>query len=94
MGALYNNTTGGYNTASGYQALFANKANNRSVAIGPGAMYNADDRTSGRETFNTAIGYEALKGGYTASNNTGQNNTALGDQTLFSNTTGNENSAT
>ena len=92
-GALGNNTTGSYNTASGMSSLFYNKANNRSTAIGFNAMFNADDRTVGQDTFNTAVGYEALKGSGTPGNNTGQYNTAIGDSALFSNTSGIKNTS-
>jgi trimeric autotransporter adhesin len=91
--ALFSNTTGSYNVANGYLALSSNKANSRSTAIGSYAMYYADDRATGRETFNTAVGYEALKGSITPANNTGQNNTAVGDQALLRNTAGNNNTA-
>jgi hypothetical protein len=61
------------------------------VAIGFDAMYYADDRTTGRETYNIAMGYEALRGNATASLNTGQNNIAIGDQALRVNSSGNNN---
>jgi trimeric autotransporter adhesin len=44
------------------------------------AMHYADNRTSGRITYNTAVGFEALRGSFTTVNNTGQYNTAIGDQ--------------
>ena len=91
--ALAQNTTGTNSTALGYSALYNNKANSRSTAMGFYAMFYADDRTSGRETFNTAIGCEALRGSSTPADNTGQYNTAVGDQALFSNTSGNGNIA-
>jgi len=91
--ALYNNTSGNNNTATGDSALYSNKANSGSVAFGKRAMLYADSRTSGRDTYNTAIGYEALMGSTTAANNTGQNNTSVGYQALMSNTTGGRNSA-
>jgi hypothetical protein len=53
----------------GSSALNSNKANSRSTSIGYGAMQYADDRVTGRETFNTALGYEALKGSLTPGNN-------------------------
>ena len=92
--ALKANTSGNYNTAIGQVALFSNKANDRSTAIGFGAMYNADDRIAGRETYNTAIGYYALMGSVYPVNNTGQYNTAVGDQALTVNTSGERNTAT
>ncbi|MCX6269577.1 MAG: hypothetical protein NTW16_19860 [Bacteroidetes bacterium] len=86
--ALVHNLTGASNTAVGYGSLWYNEGNSRSTAIGYQAMYNADDRTSGRETFNTAVGYEALKGSSSPTNNSGDNNTAIGDQSLYSNSSG------
>ena len=85
--ALQYNTTGNMNTGIGYQTLFTNQANIGSVAIGYRAMMNSDNRTTGRITANTAIGYEALRGGASI-DNTGQNNTAVGYQSLISNTSG------
>jgi hypothetical protein len=49
-------------------------------------MFNADDRTTGSDTRNTAIGYQALFGGAVPANNTGVSNTALGYLSLKSNT--------
>jgi trimeric autotransporter adhesin len=96
LGDLANglNTTGSLNTACGAKSLYSNKANSRSTAIGHSALFYADNRTTGRETFNTAVGYEALKGSSTASANTGQWNTAIGDQALFVNSTGDRNTGT
>ena len=56
-------------------------------------MQYADNSTSGRYTYNTAIGYEALSGSTTPSNNTGRYNTSVGYQALYSNTTGTYNTA-
>ena len=63
--SLDNNTTGSYNTAVGRVSLFRNKANSRSTALGYFALYGADDREIGRETFNTTVGYGALRTYYT-----------------------------
>ncbi|HRZ20400.1 MAG TPA: hypothetical protein P5184_01950, partial [Bacteroidales bacterium] len=87
------NSTGAPNVAIGSYALQSNVANSRTTAIGYGAMSNADDRTIGRETYNTAVGFEALKGSYLPANNTGLFNTALGDRALYANTTGDNNTA-
>jgi len=89
--ALHYNSTGSENTALGHLALYNNIGNSRSTALGYLSMYYADNRSTGQWTFNTAIGYEALKGSVTASANTGRWNTAVGDQSLFSNKTGNYN---
>ena len=91
--SLYSNTTGNYNTANGHYSLYKNKANSSSVAIGYGAMLYADDRSSGRDTYNTAIGFEALRGSVTPSINTGRWNTCMGYHTLYSNTSGDYNTA-
>ena len=91
--AGYNNTTGGYNTVLGSGALFYNRGNIGTVAIGYQAMYYADNRTSGRITYNTAVGYEAMRGSTTAANNTGRYNTAMGYQALDAMTSGSNNTA-
>ncbi|MFC2102660.1 tail fiber domain-containing protein [Bacteroidota bacterium] len=91
--ALTATTSGANNTSIGGFALETNVANSGSVAIGYGAMLYADDRSSGRYTYNTAVGYLALKGSGTASANTGQHNTAIGHEALEGNTSGYYNSA-
>lgn len=91
--ALYSNTSGSNNTANGVAALYHNQANYRSTAIGAYAMQYADNRTPGRQTFNTAIGYQALRGSSIAARNTGRWNTAIGDDALYSNTSGDFNTA-
>lgn len=92
--ALSQNTSGSDNTAIGAFSLLKNIANSRSTAIGNYALYQADDRTTGRETYNTAVGYSALYGSAVPADNTGQRNTALGDMALYSNTSGDYNTAT
>jgi ABC-type transporter Mla MlaB component len=56
-------------------------------------MFNADNRTTGRDTYNTAIGYGALMGSTTTINNYGRNNTAVGDYSLKLNSSGDYNIA-
>jgi hypothetical protein len=90
--ALGTNVIGSDNIAVGNSALYSNKGNNSSVAVGINAMQYADDRTIGRITFNTAVGYEALRGSITPANNIGQYNSVFGYQTLIGNTSGNYNS--
>jgi trimeric autotransporter adhesin len=88
------NTTGSYNTAVGVEALHANRANSRSTAFGYHALFYTDNRSSsGRETYNTAIGYNALSGNWPAADNIGQYNTAVGDQAMTTNTSGQSNTA-
>jgi len=89
--ALYNNTDGTGNIAIGNAALFNNVANSRSTAIGHSALFYADNRAVGRETFNTAVGWNALAGTSTPANNTGQYNTAIGDMAMYSNSNGYDN---
>jgi len=55
-------------------------------------MYYANNAASGT-TYNTAIGYEVMKGSSTAANNTGQYNTATGYQAMDVMTTASYNSA-
>ena len=95
MQALYSNTTGFQNTASGVNALSSNTTGFGNTASGQAAL---SSNTSG--TFNTALGVSSLNfnttgsqntssGGYALySNTTGTNNTASGVSALFSNTTG------
>ncbi|MBK8832888.1 MAG: hypothetical protein IPN60_18905 [Saprospiraceae bacterium] len=69
----------------GPNTLLYNKGNNGSTAIGYQAMMNPDTSEffpEQRTTYNTAIGYESLKGNYPPWNNTGIDNTATGAHTL------------
>jgi hypothetical protein len=67
--ALKNNTTGNYNVASGFKALFTNDGDNNTAA-GVSALYS---NTSGLN--NIALGYQA---GYNLT--TGSNNIHIGNQ--------------
>lgn len=80
--SLYGNSTGNDNIAIGLNALNKNKANSRSIAIGAYALENADDRTTGRGTYNTAIGHFAMRGSAPASGNTARYSVAVGDSAL------------
>jgi len=91
--SMYYNTIGTHNIAYGAGSLSRNVANSRSIAIGINAMLYADNRTSGRSTYNVALGYEALRGSTTPASNVGQYNTAIGDSSLWVNTSGYNNSA-
>lgn len=91
--SLVGNSTGNNNIAIGVNALIASKAGSNATAIGTGAMQNANSTTTAFDNKNVAIGFEALKGSTTPANNTGNNNTALGYQTLTVNTSGNNNLA-
>ena len=74
--ALYNNTTGNWNTASGSSALFSNTTGSNNTATGLQALKS---NTTGGE--NTATGRIALY-----NNTTGNWNTASGSSALFSDT--------
>ncbi|MHB8216260.1 MAG: kelch repeat-containing protein [Candidatus Sulfotelmatobacter sp.] len=74
-------TTGGYNTASGYQALASNTAGFYNTAVGTWALTNNTGSADGNGAGNTAVGAQAL---YT--NTTGSQNVAVGDQALYSDT--------
>jgi len=78
------NTTGGANTAIGFDALLSNTTGSNNTAIGSAAL---DFNTTGSD--NTANGLSALR-----QNTEGSNNTAMGFDALFSNTTGYDNTAT
>ena len=96
--AGYTNTTGAYNTAVGYQAGYTNTTGGNNSFIGQAAGYavttGSDNATlgfgalasgggsGGAASNNVAIGSSALK------YNTANNNTAVGYQAGYSNTTG------
>ncbi|NVN96847.1 tail fiber domain-containing protein [Candidatus Nomurabacteria bacterium] len=87
------NTTGSYNVVLGYQAFSYNKNGSKITAIGYNAMYNANDTATPFDGNDVALGYEALKGSASPGANTGTANSALGYQTLFSNSSGYNNTA-
>jgi prepilin-type N-terminal cleavage/methylation domain-containing protein len=88
------NNSGTDNTALGANALYSLKACTSATAAGYMAMYYANSATSTCTSANTALGAYALRGGVTASSNTGNYNTAAGHSALMLNTTGAENTAT
>jgi len=96
--ALYKNVGGNYNTAMGWYSLSENTYGNGATAIGYGAIYYAYNGSS-FTNCNIAVGYEALMGHNTStpnpdpSWNTGNYNTALGYQTLYSNSAASNNVA-
>jgi trimeric autotransporter adhesin len=81
--ALFNNTTGSNNTATGVQALNSNTTGNFNTANGNQALFS---NTTG--DAKTASGAGAL-----FNNSHGSNNTADGNNALQSNTTGSSNIA-
>jgi hypothetical protein len=82
--ALFNNTTGSDNTASGFEALRTNSTGVQNTASGFDALFS---NTSGNN--NTASGVDALY-----SNTAGHHNTAMGTGALLSDTIGSYNTAT
>jgi hypothetical protein len=101
--ALQNATTTSNNTAVGYLALTALTSGIRNNAHGSNALTNlttgARDQAFGYEaqqfatssTDNVAIGDQALRG--SSSNSSGNDDIAIGTQTLFNNTSGSDNIA-
>jgi hypothetical protein len=82
MNALYFDSSGGDNTATGYGALYTATTADYNTASGYGALYSNNGNS------NTASGYEALY-----ANTSGVQNTASGVHALASNTTGSNNIA-
>ena len=94
------NSTGGYNTASGRNALNSNTTGSNNTASGYESLFSntegEDNTASGAYSLylnttgdeNTASGYKSLH-----YNTTGSNNTASGHKSLHYNTTGSDNSA-
>ena len=76
-------STGGANTAAGYQALSSNGSGYDNTATGANALFS-----NSAGYYNTAAGVDALY-----LNSTGIYNTASGVNALYSNTTGNYNTA-
>lgn len=83
-------TTGSYNTAHGALSLYNSTTGSYNTALGYSTMYYQASSNHN----NVAVGYYALRGSLTPSNNTGDDNTALGVESLFSNSFGSSNSAT
>jgi len=79
---VLNNTTGTYNTATGFGALSLNLVGSYNTANGPYCLYN------NTASLNQAFGFQAM-----FKNTTGSPNSAFGFRTLFSNTTGKSNVA-
>ncbi len=78
-----NNTTGNYNIAIGFEALYSNETASYNIATGNQALYSNNYGTS-----KPAIGYAALY-----SNTIGSHNTSVGESALYSNVTGDNNTA-
>jgi hypothetical protein len=77
--ALLANTTGNTNTAMGFGAGYSNKTGSRSTLVGYHSGLYMCDTTVDWTAYNTAVGYQALRGASPASGNTGTYNSAFGD---------------
>ncbi len=75
-----------YNTSVGWEALVSNTTGTRNIGIGIRPL-----RYYTNPSDNIAIGYEALVGNVIAANNTGTNNTIIGNFSMTANTSGTEN---
>lgn len=91
VNTLNANTLGSGNVAIGQNALFTNVAKEGSVAIGYEAMRYADSTVTTELSYNTAVGYGALMGSTTPTNNTGTNNSVFGYKSGISISSGSEN---
>ncbi|MBC7885612.1 MAG: tail fiber domain-containing protein, partial [Saprospiraceae bacterium] len=92
--ALYANTLGQQNTASGVDALYANTTACQNTAIGVKALSTQSFSPGAAwASGNVAVGYEALFSNQPTSISNGVNNTAVGHSALKANTTGFENTA-
>ncbi|MCA0364029.1 MAG: hypothetical protein LCH67_08295 [Bacteroidetes bacterium] len=90
--AMAKSTVGEYNVAVGQYALMENIGGSRSIAIGFEAMRGYGNNTVSNITYNTAIGFRALRGNSSTLNkNTGTSNTAIGYDALYYNESGNNN---
>ena len=92
--ALYSNTTGNSNIGIGQGALYGNSSASQNTAIGYSALaaqsYNPG---SAWISNNVAVGYLALNQNQPTTVNNGISNTAVGSETLYSNTQGYSNTA-
>ncbi|MFZ4857111.1 MAG: hypothetical protein ACOYL3_12015 [Desulfuromonadaceae bacterium] len=88
--ALAANSSGYSNTAMGYRTLYRNTTAGRNTALGIGALasqsYNADNVVW--DSFNTAVGSDALTFNQPTSTSNGSYNTAIGGRSLEYNNIG------
>ncbi len=93
--ALSSNTTGNDNTAGGYKALYSNNTAGKNTAFGSNALYTQSYSNGGTayDSYNTAMGFEAMFSNQPTATSYGSYNTAVGGQSLRSNTYAYHNSA-
>jgi hypothetical protein len=92
---LNNNLRGKNNTALGFEASRNNRNSSQNVAIGSRALFSMSHPNGGTEweTNNVAIGFESLFSNQPTNATNAINNTSVGTQSLYSNTTGIGNTA-
>lgn len=90
LSALYSNTTGNYNTALGAGSLGSNTTASGNTAVGSSALSKQLFINGGIawESYNTAVGFEALSENAPSTTSEGIYNTALGARALKGNTSG------
>jgi len=93
--SLFSNTIGNYNSALGYAALNKNTTASQNTAIGFMALFNQSFSNGGVvwDSYNVAVGDEALYSNQPTATTNGFENTALGRRALYSNTIGAYNTA-
>lgn len=89
------NTKGQNNIAIGFSALRNNTVSSANMAIGDSALFTQSFNNGGVSfsSGNTAVGYKTLFANQPSSANDGNNNTAIGNLALTTNTNGNNNTA-
>jgi hypothetical protein len=92
---LRSNTLGNLNTAVGSLALWQNTTAGANTALGANALSSQSFNNGGAawDSWNTAIGFQAMGANQPTSTLTGDRNTAVGAVSLRSNTTGRINTA-
>ncbi|MBI4930347.1 MAG: tail fiber domain-containing protein [Bacteroidetes bacterium] len=86
--AGYTNKTAGNNIAMGFEACSLNTYAQENVAIGYQALAKQDYGTTAWNSYNAAIGNNALFSNNPTSSSTGIKNTAVGHNAGYANTTG------
>jgi hypothetical protein len=89
------NTVGGSNTAVGTGSLQNNTTANGNTAVGKDALRTMSYNNSGVafDTYDTAVGFEAMFSNQPTNSGTGRDNTGIGAWALHANTTGYYNTA-
>ncbi|MBK7214963.1 MAG: hypothetical protein IPH88_17070 [Bacteroidales bacterium] len=81
----FSNNSGTNNSAYRANAMQSNVAGSNATAIGTNAMQFVNNSTIPFTIYNVAVGFEAIRGSETSSENTGISNTAIGYQALRNN---------